>query len=986
MKTNNLATKFTEIESLIQSLSHADGNTPLKEVQPQLAQVKRLINEARALQTSELEFSHLLSYVPEVCAESVVITDTNGNIQWVNPAFSKITGYSAEEVIGKNPRLLKSGQQDQAFYNKLWDTIKAGKIWSSEIINQAKDGHLINCEMVITPTLNAQGAVTHFIAVEQNVTRYKQIEQALRESEAYRRSITKNSPDQIISLDPELNIQFINHTAPGLTIEQVTGTPICNYFAEDAEVKAKLESVLATGQPIRYDTEYVTPAKDIIYYESHATPRIVSGQIVGIVIIARDMTDRKMAESALQQSNAKIELLLNSTAEGIFGIDLEGQCIFCNSACVKLLGYNSVEYLLGHDMHNLIHHSYKDGSPYPLEKCKIYQSFRNGEGTQHDDEVLWRADGTCFPVEYWYYPVFQEGKISGSVVTFIDITERKQAEQKLAQFNQELEEKVQQSTEELQATNEELQAANEELQIRNEEVQYAAKELQASRAGFRSVVDKNASGIMVVDEKGIIQYINPAMQSQFHDYNLAVGNEFALTHPGKRTEVKIALSEDEIGTAEMDAVETLWEDKPAHLIMLHDITETKKAHVTLEEERTSLAQRVKERTAELSLANAELARAARLKDEFLANMSHELRTPLNAILSMSELLTDGIYGEINKEQLKAVRHIDKGGRHLLSLITDILDLSKIAAGKMKLETAAVIIDSVCLSCIQMVKQIGMKKRVSVLFASDDKVKTLFADERAVKQILVNLLYNAVKFTPHKGKVILELLGDEINRVANINVIDTGIGIPEHELDNLFKPFVQIDSRLNRLHEGTGLGLALVYKLVELHGGSVRVKSEEGKGSTFTVSLPWQESDKILSIREDDYVITQKDINVRHADAVVLVAEDNEINIVAIQSGLTRYGYNVIVTRNGGEAIDRAHEIKPAIILMDIQMPGMDGLEATQKIRADTDEQLAKTPIIALTALAMPGDKKRCLDAGVNVYLTKPVKMKQLVAEIERLLL
>jgi len=891
MKTNHLVTKLTEIESIIQSLSHTDGNMPLKEVQPQLAQVKTLINEARTLQASELELSH-------------------------------------------------------------------------------------------------------FIAVEQNVTRYKQIEEALRESEAQWRSITKDSPAHIISLDPELNIQFINHTAPGLTIEQVTGTPICNYLAEDkqAEVKAKLESVLATGKLIRYDTEYVTLDGNIIYYESHATPRIVSEQIVGIVIIARDMTDRKIADTALQQSNVKIELLLNSTAEGIFGLDLEGQCIFCNSACVKLLGYNCIEDLLDHDMHNLIHHSYKDGSAYPLEECKIYHSFRNGEGTHHDDEVLWRADGTCFPVEYWSYPVFQEGKISGSVVTFIDITERKQTEQKLAQLNQELEEKVQQGTEKLQATtealqasNEELQATNEDLLIINEEVQYAAKELQASRASFRSVVDKNASGIMVVDEKGIIQYVNPAMQSQFHHHNLAVGNEFAiLTHPGKRTEVKITLSEDEIGTAEMDVVETLWEGKPAYLLMLHDITETKKAHAILEEERASLAKRVKERTAELSQANAELARAARLKDEFLANMSHELRTPLTAILGMSELLIDGIYGKIDEEKLKAVGHIETGGRHLLSLINDILDISKIAAGKMKLEPEAVIIDGVCRSCIQMVKQIGMKKRVSVLFDSDENVKTLFADQRAVKQILVNLLYNAVKFTPSKGKVTLKLRGDEINHVVNISVIDTGIGIPKHELDNLFKPFVQIDSGLSRQHEGTGLGLALVYKLVELHDGSVRVKSEVGKGSTFTVSLPWQESEKIPFLSNDEYVTTQKDIKVRHAGAVVLLAEDNETNIFAVQMGLTQYGYNVIVAHDGGEAIDCAHETLPAIILMDIQMPNMDGLEATKRIRAD--EKLAKIPIIALTALAMPDDKERCLAAGANVYLSKPVKVKRLVEEIERLLL
>jgi len=489
---------------------------------------------------------------------------------------------------------------------------------------------------------------------------------------------------------------------------------------------------------------------------------------------------------------------------------------------------------------------------------------------------------------------------------------------------------------------------------------------------------------MVIDQESIIQYLNPAMQSLFSHSPLAIGQKFAIpTHPGERIQVTVTLLESKFGTAEMDFVKTLWEDKPAYLLMLHDITELKKAQTALEAERVSLAQRVEKRTAELSQANAELARAARLKDEFLANMSHELRTPLNAILSMSELLLDGIYGEISKKQLKAVGHIENGGRHLLSLINDILDLSKIEAGKMKLAPENIIIDGVCRACVQMVKQIARKKQVRVVFASDDEVETLFADQRAVKQILVNLLNNAVKFTPNNGKVTLELQGDRINRVVNINVIDTGIGIPAHELDNLFKPFMQIDGSLNREHEGTGLGLALVYRLAKLQGGSVSVTSKIGEGSIFSVSLPWSENEKVPAVHEDSYVTPKKDIEIHHAGAVVLVAEDNETNIITVQDGLMGYGYKVIITRDGAEAIERAQEIKPDIILMDIQMPCMDGYETTKAIRAD--EQLAKMPIIALTALAMPGDKQRCLDAGANVYLSKPVNIKRMVEEIEALL-
>jgi len=552
----------------------------------------------------------------------------------------------------------------------------------------------------------------------------------------------------------------------------------------------------------------------------------------------------------------------------------------------------------------------------------------------------------------------------------------------------------------------ELQVYHIELEMQNDELRQANERLSILHQKYVDLYDFAPSGYCTFDKNGQILKANLTLAEQldvvkgnfintsFYDYIVKADRDLFYLHLKKlsqtevQTNCEVRLLKQNGCQFHVQLESRIVRNSVDNISLIHtsimDITERKQAKQKLAQLNQELEDKVQQRTAELSQANAELARAARLKDEFIANMSHELRTPLSAILSMSELLTDGTYGEISAEQLKAVGYIETGGRHLLSLITDILDLSKIEAGKMMLEPEPVIIDGVCRSCIEMVKQIAKKKQVSVLFNSDENVKTLFADQRAVKQILVNLLYNAIKFTPRKGKVTLELLGDEINRVVKINVIDTGIGIPEHELDNLFKPFVQIDSGFNRQYEGTGLGLALVYKLVELHGGSVKIESEIGKGSTFTVSLPWQESDKMPSFREDDYVITQKNIKVRYAGAVVLMAEDNEANIVAVQSGLTRYGYKVIVARNGIEAIDRAQEIKPAIILMDIQMPGMDGLEASKQIRAD--EQLAKIPIIALTALTMPGDKKRCLDAGANVYLSKPVKVKRLVEEIEKLLL
>jgi len=252
------------------------------------------------------------------------------------------------------------------------------------------------------------------------------------------------------------------------------------------------------------------------------------------------------------------------------------------------------------------------------------------------------------------------------------------------------------------------------------------------------------------------------------------------------------------------------------LLMIHDITNRKQAEKALIDERASFA-------------------ADRMKKSFFATMNHELRTPLSAILTMSDLLQNGIQG--HSEQLKAIKLINSSGSHLLSLINDLLALSQFEAGKMKLDIKPIQIDNICEESLQFVSEAAKKKQIKLFRANEGGVTILQADEWGLKQILVHLLTNAVKFTPKGGQVRLEITGDE--GVAQISVIDTGIGIPEDKFESLFQPFVQLDSSLSRQYEGTGLGLSLIYKLTKLHGGSVNVESEMGKGSRFTISLPWQ---------------------------------------------------------------------------------------------------------------------------------------------------
>ncbi|HEC85160.1 MAG: hybrid sensor histidine kinase/response regulator [Candidatus Parabeggiatoa sp. nov. 1] len=259
----------------------------------------------------------------------------------------------------------------------------------------------------------------------------------------------------------------------------------------------------------------------------------------------------------------------------------------------------------------------------------------------------------------------------------------------------------------------------------------------------------------------------------------------------------------------------------------------------LQAEKTLLAERVEERTTELRVANTELARALRLKDEFLANMSHELRTPLTAILGISETLQDPAYGTLNDKQRKKLNTIEKSGHNLLTLINDLLDFTKIEAGKLTLAIGTVSINEVCQASLHITVDKADKKQIQVSTAEENAVETVQADKLRLKQILVNLLSNAIKFTPEGGAIELEVIADTENGRVNFSVQDTGIGIAQEDLKYLFDPFVQVDGGLNRVYEGTGLGLSLAHRLTKMHGGQISVKSEVGKGSRFTVSLPWQ---------------------------------------------------------------------------------------------------------------------------------------------------
>lgn len=747
-----------------------------------------------------------------------------------------ITGYWLV-MSGRMPVMLVAGKGLTAF--KVYSEYVIIAILSASILfllrnRKYLDGRILNLMVVsITLTMFSELAFTFYVKVHDisNVLGHifklfsywliytAVIRTTLREPfAAMARDVSTYDaiPEAILAIDSNGNVYQANKSAQKLSDSsgfELIGKHCHNLFhpRTNSSIECAICHYINSQQEINGLTMYL-PELDKWY--EYSLSHIVTGvKVTGMVQTIRDVTDRYYAEKIVRDTEERMQLILNSTYEAIYGVDLKGNCVFVNIACLKLLGYANEKELLGKNMHTLIHHHTRKGSVYPENSSPIYIAFKHGEGVHIDDEVLWRKDGSSFDAEYWSYPMHVNDQCIGLVVTFMDITERRKADL------------------ELNHSKNNLAKAQEIANIGSWSWDIASGDVVLSDEAYRIFgLKEDTQDITYVtflkivhedDREYVIEQVNESLADPAH--------EFSIEHRIKRPSNEIRWIK---GKAEISYSD---EGRPVNLLgVIYDITEQKKAELVLRSYQADLAEQVKERTLELSAANQQLQQLDHLKSMFIASMSHELRTPLNSIIGFTGVMLNGMTGELNSLQENQLRRVQSSAQHLLSLISDIIDISKIEADRIDVVVERLNLADIVNEAINTVTSMADSKGIRLTVNMDRNIP-LETDRIRLKQVLINLISNAVKYTEH-GEVSVRV--NQSNRDISIQVQDTGVGMKPDDLKKIFNAFERIDNKLSVKSGGAGLGLYLTRKLLEtVLNGSISVESEIDKGTIFTVTVP-----------------------------------------------------------------------------------------------------------------------------------------------------
>jgi len=868
----------------------------------------------------------------------VSIFSVTGKVVHVNERFCELNGIIEKDIVGEDYRSVSLSMRDKTVLHPIWKKLLEGDIWKGELINKNCNGKSYWAETTIVPLLDYNGRPHQFLAIQNDITERKALEEQL---------ITSKSKLELAMQIAQLGSWEIDAISKSLYLSKELR--IIYHFPQQGDIslvelfsKIHPDDVslmdermnLTNGITKQNEFEYrFIIDGEIRYMLSEISPRVnEQGNLIGSFGTVRDITQQKLSNLALKKSEEEKAAVINNAQTMICIHDMNGIILDVNAAGEKMSGFTKEE-VVGINLKLIV-------SPDFQEYFKNYLVEINTNKTAKGSLQIINKAGQKRAWLYQNTVYDNNGNNPYVIASAIDITESVKAQNEIERQQQFIRQIIDNSPNVIFVMNEEQQIVLSNKTF-NQYYQYNEKETP-----FASTLSKGPSDIFLGDYSSMLELeesetirMEGSMQTLDFNNNITWFN----------------------------IIKKCFKEKSGKKYILGfgmDIT----TRFNVE--------------SDLIAANEMVERSLKVKDQFISNMSHEIRTPLNAVIGFTDLLAET---SLNSEQADYIGIVKTASQNLLALINNILDLSKIESGNLALECLPVDIKKIVTDSARILEPKAKNKGVKMICTLDSNIPDkMMGDQLRLSQILFNLLGNAVKFTD-SGYVELSCKmvagSDSKKHYIAFSVKDTGIGVAQEKQADIFERFTQANTDTQRLYGGTGLGLNIAKSIVDMYGGTLTMESIPNIGTTFNFILPFKiyEGNEIL--KEVKSIDGETILSINAVKAIhVLLAEDNMVNAMLARQVLKNAGFIVEHVVNGALAVEMVQQQHFDIVLMDIQMPVMNGILATKNIRQLVGE-ISTIPIVAMTAHSLYGEMQNCYNAGMSGYVSKPFKPENLFTAI-----